>query len=81
MEKIRELKLSDLINITAFEAWARKHINIYNEKEVPDEHLNIFLQYIEDQVRKENFPYDRLVWFKTIERLKGRLIKHEQFKE
>nr|BDD46214.1 hypothetical protein 46 [bacterium] len=79
--KIETLKLSDLLNIADFKAWIRKHINIYNEKEIPGEHITLFLDYIEKLVEEPDFKHDRGVWFEVIKDLKDRVAKHDRFEE
>jgi hypothetical protein len=78
---LKNISLTDLIDPATFEAWVRKHINIYNEKEIPVNHLTSFVEYIEKEVESTEFQHDRSAWFDTLTKLKDSISKNDNFKK
>jgi hypothetical protein len=78
---IKDISLSDLLNPASFESWIKKHINIYNDKEIPVNHLISFIEYIEKQVEAPEFEHDRGAWFDTLTNLKDAVSKNDKFKK
>lgn len=78
---LKDITLSDLVDPAKFELWVREHINIYNEKEIPANHLISFIEYIEKEVEDTSFPYDRSAWLDTLTKLKDAVTKNDSFKE
>lgn len=76
---LKDIALSDLVDPSKFEAWVREHINIYNEKRIPANHLISFVEYIEKEVEDTSFPHDRSAWLDTLTKLKDAIVKNDNF--
>lgn len=71
--KIEKLKQTDLQSPDNFRQWIKKNLNnLYQEKEVLDEHLLIYLDYIEKTI-SEIREIDRPYWLKVVRELKSNL--------
>lgn len=67
-----KLKQEDLVSGVAFKNWVKECIDLYQNNEIPDSHLLIYLNYIEEKVRK-NDKIDQRIWLKTIKELKEKI--------
>lgn len=76
-----KLSLKDIISISNLKIWMKNNINIYNDKEIPDEHINIIMNYIEELTKKGDFSHDRLIWFNAINSARKQQEEYEGFKK
>ena len=79
--KMQNISLEDLLNMTKFKEWIRNHINIYNKKEIPANHIFSFIDYIEKEVEAPDFKYDRSSWLDALNSLKETVSKNDRFKK
>jgi hypothetical protein len=70
--RIAQLKHEDLVSGVSLKNWLKENLHAYTNKDVPDEHLLIYVDYIEGKVR-ENDSIDKRIWLKTIGELKERI--------
>tara|TARA_R110002110_G_scaffold25015_4_gene93013 strand:+ start:153 stop:416 length:264 start_codon:yes stop_codon:yes gene_type:complete len=70
MSRTDQLRLSDLVNKPAFEKWLKANIGIYNNKDIPMDHISLFLEYIEEAITRPDFPHDRAIWLKVMRNVK-----------
>ncbi len=75
------IKLSDIISLPNLKLWIKKHINIYDNKEIPSEHLKVIIDYLEERVKGDDFPHEKMLWFGALNRLKSERESYEQFKK
>jgi len=72
--RFQKLELSDIRSVNSFRIWIKNSLgNIYANKEVPNEHLLIYLNYVEEVVNnKENI--DKVLWLKQLRKLESDII-------
>lgn len=64
-----DLFLHDLDSIASFSKWLKQHLVTYSTMDVPNGHILIYLDYIDDLLDASDL-FDRLEWRKSIIKLK-----------
>lgn len=70
--RLSKLEQNILLSSASFKSWLKDNMSVYVNKPIPDEHLLIYLDYIEEKVR-ENEQIDRADWLKTIKELREKI--------
>lgn len=69
-----KLQQKDLSSLANLKAWLKDNISIYKfEKDVGDQDLLIYIDYIENKVREYQGEIDKRFWLKLIRQLRERM--------
>ncbi len=71
-DRLTNIELRDLTGSIPFQNWIKENLKLHEELSVSNEHLLIYLDYIEEKVRG-NQELDRTLWLKTVKELRERI--------
>ena len=70
--RLSRIQHEDIISSAAFKNWLKSNMSVYVNKEIPNEHLLIYLDYVEERIR-ENNKIDRAAWLHTAKELREKI--------
>ncbi len=73
LSRFKELTSADIASVTALKSWVSEGMTHYLNRDIPDEDLLIFIDYLESKIRETSEEIDKRFWLSQLENLRKRI--------